>query len=123
MPETRAKREQDRQAEMGTELSELACQFQVKLGDKTREQIDRNYWSTLTKLLKKGNHLSLPASYELEHGVNWISTFFDYLATDPAQAGGPAFELEYLIPDTVIIKQVPTSQYDCQTHCNNANNC
>ena len=63
-------------------------------------------WATLTKLLKKGNHLSLPAAYELDNtGLNWTTTFFDYLATDPAQNGGTAFELEYTIPDTIIIKQ------------------
>ena len=54
----------------------------------------------------QGNQVKLPVGYELDN-VNWISTFFDYLATDPAQTvgGGIAFELEYLIPDTIIIKQ------------------
>lgn len=66
--------------------------FQVQLSDKIRELVDRNHWSTLKKLLKKGNQSKLPVGYELDN-VNWISTFFDYLATDPARNGGMAFEL------------------------------
>ena len=65
---------------------------QVQLSDKIRELVDRNYWGTLKKLLKKGNQVKLPVGYELDN-VNWISTFFDYLATDPTNNGGMAFEL------------------------------
>ena len=86
-------------ADVAAELAELQLEHQLKLSDKTREHVDRNYWTTLTELLKRGNHLSLPAGYELDN-VNWIHTFFDYLTTDPAHSGGHAFELEYLIPDT-----------------------
>jgi hypothetical protein len=97
-------RESERRAELAYELDDLALKLNVKLSDKTFEHINYNYWGMLTKLLRKGNHLSLPASYELDN-VNWLYTFFDYLATDPAQDGGPAFENEYTIPDTIIIKQ------------------
>ena len=45
-------RERER-PDMADELSELAFQYQVKLSDKTRDDVDRNYWSTLKKLLKK----------------------------------------------------------------------
>jgi hypothetical protein len=100
-PEARARL----RAEVSRDINEMQLENQVKLSDRMRENIDKNYWNTLTELLKRGNHLSLPAGYELDN-VDWIHTFFDYLTTDPAQAGGgPAFELEYLIPDTIIIKQ------------------
>jgi len=94
-------REAKRKAEMASELSELACQFQVKLSEKTRELVDRNYWATLTKLLKNNTHTqkNLPLPYELEN-VNWINTLFDFLAVEPAHTGsGTVFELEFLIPD------------------------
>eukprot|EP00960_Hanusia_phi_P008117 232516-Hanusia_phi.AAC.2 len=89
--------------QLGTD-EDLSYLHDVKISDKIRESLELQYWSTLQKTLKKGNQLSLPAAYQLDN-VNWINTFFDYLASDPDSGNAPVYQAEYLIPDTIIIKQ------------------
>ncbi len=98
---------------MSSELIELECQFQVKLSEKTRELVDRNYWATLTKLLSNNTqiHTKLPLPYELEN-VNWINTLFDFLAVESEHTGNvTAFELEFLIPDVNSFSTPATMTY------------